>query len=71
MSNTNSNFPMGKKEVKTLLIGIAVIITGFIIMTLDKEEFGMGFLGITLGPIIVLIGFIMPIFSLVKFKKNE
>jgi hypothetical protein len=71
MSNTNSNFPMGKKEVKTLLIGIAVIITGFIIMTLDKEEFGMGFLGITLGPIIVLIGFIIPIFSLVKFKKNE
>lgn len=71
MSNTNSNFPMGKKEIKTLLIGIAVIIIGFIIMTLDKEEFGMGFLGITLGPIIVLIGFIIPIFSLVKFKKNE
>lgn len=71
MSNTQPNFPMGKKEIKILLIGITTILLGFIIMTLDKEEFGFGFLGITLGPIIVLIGLIIPIFSLVKFKKND
>ena len=71
MSNTQPNFPMGKKEIKILLLGIATILLGFIIMTLDKEEFGFGFLGITLGPIIVLIGLIIPIFSLVKFKKND
>lgn len=71
MSNTKPNFPMGKKEIKTLLIGVSFIILGFIIMTLDKEEFGMGFLGITLGPMIVLIGFIIPIFSLIKIRKND
>lgn len=40
-----------------MLIGIAVLITGFIIMSLDSEEFGFGFLGLTLGPLVILAGF--------------
>ena len=64
-----NNFPLNKSRIYTLLIGIIIIFLGLFIMTLDKEEFGMGFLGITLGPIIVLIGVIIPIFSLFKLKK--
>ncbi|MFM2401339.1 MAG: hypothetical protein RI950_856, partial [Bacteroidota bacterium] len=39
------------------------------VMTLDKEEFGFGFLGLTLGPLLVLVGIIIPIFSLFKWKR--
>jgi hypothetical protein len=42
---------------------------GFYIMTLDKEPFGFGFLGLTLGPILVLAGVIIPIFALFRIRK--
>jgi hypothetical protein len=45
------------------------MLVGFFVMTLDKEEFGFGFLGITLGPIVVLVGIIIPVFSLFKWKR--
>jgi hypothetical protein len=45
------------------------MVIGFFIMTLDKEPFGFGLLGITIGPIIVLIGVFIPIYSLFNFKK--
>jgi hypothetical protein len=45
------------------------MLVGFFVMTLDKEEFGFGFLGLTLGPILVLVGIIIPVFSLFKWKR--
>ncbi|MEY2637139.1 MAG: hypothetical protein RLZZ197_1616 [Bacteroidota bacterium] len=64
-----SNMPLGAKDIKILLIGIGIMLVGFFVMTMDKEEFGFGFLGLTLGPILVLIGIIIPIFSLFKLKR--
>ena len=61
--------PLGAKDIKILLIGIGIMLVGFFVMTMDKEEFGFGFLGLTLGPILVLIGIIIPIFSLFKIKR--
>jgi hypothetical protein len=61
--------PLGSKEIKILLLGIGIMLIGFFIMTLDKEEFGFGFLGLTLGPLLVLVGIIIPIFSLFKWKR--
>jgi hypothetical protein len=52
-----------------LLLGIGIMLVGFFVMTLDKEEFGFGFLGLTLGPILVLVGIIIPVFSLFKWKR--
>lgn len=40
-----------------MFAGILVIAIGFIIMTMDNEQYGLGFMGITLGPIVVLAGF--------------
>lgn len=40
-----------------MLAGIAVLILGFFIMTLDTEPYGFGFKGITLGPLVVAFGF--------------
>ena len=52
-----------------MLVGIGVLILGFFIMTLDKEVYGFGFLGLTLGPIIVMIGFIIEFFAIFYKKK--
>ncbi len=64
-----NNFPLDRKRIQILLLGIIVIFIGLFIMTLDKSEFGMGFLGITLGPILILVGVLIPIFSLFNGKK--
>ena len=61
--------PLGAKDIKILLIGIGIMLVGFFVMTMDKEEFGFGFFGLTLGPLLVLIGIIIPIFSLFKLKR--
>lgn len=47
-----------------MIAGLIVLTVGFIVMTLDKEPHGFGFLGITLGPMIVLSGFIVEIFAI-------
>jgi hypothetical protein len=70
-SNNHSNFPLNAKNVLVLISGFICMFIGFIIMTLDKEPFGFGFLGLTLGPIFVLIGVIIPLFSLFNKRHND
>lgn len=54
-----------------MLTGIGVLILGFILMALDKEEFGFGFLGLTLGPIVVMAGFIIGFFAILHKPKDN
>ncbi len=49
-----------------MLIGIGILILGFTLMSLDSEEYGFGFLGLTLGPIIVMIGFAVEFFAILS-----
>ncbi len=65
----SKKIPLNSKSVYILIAGIIIMVIGFFIMTLDKEPFGFGLLGITIGPIIVLIGVFIPIYSLFNFKK--
>jgi hypothetical protein len=70
--NKNSSkpaFPLDSKSIAILISGFVVMFIGFIIMNLDQEAFGFGFLGLTLGPILVLLGVIIPIFSLFRSRK--
>jgi hypothetical protein len=52
-----------------MLVGIGMITLGFIIIGLDREPHGFGFLGLTLGPIITLSGFIFQFYAI--FHKSE
>ena len=61
----------GKKNYILMLVGIVVLAIGFIIMTLDKEQYGLGFMGISLGPIVVFIGFIIEFFAILIKDKNH
>jgi hypothetical protein len=66
-----SKLAFGKKNYIIMIIGILIISLGFFIMTLDKADYGFGFLGITLGPIIVLTGFIVEFFAIFAKDKNK
>lgn len=59
-----NKLPFGKKNYQLMVIGLLVLVIGFIIMTLDKEQHGFGILGLTIGPIIVLAGFVIEIFAI-------
>ena len=58
-----SKLPFGKKNYQLMVIGLIVLAVGFIIMTLDTEPHGFGFLGLTLGPVVVVAGFVIEIFA--------
>lgn len=65
----NNNLVFGNKNYKLMLLGIAVLILGFFIISMDKEEYGFGFLGLVLGPIVVMSGFIIQFFAIFAKKK--
>ncbi|WP_420387025.1 DUF3098 domain-containing protein [Roseivirga sp.] len=64
-----NNFAFSKENYKWMLIGLGLILLGFIVMSLDGEQHGQGFLGLTLGPIIIMAGFILEFFAI--FKKSK
>jgi hypothetical protein len=66
-----SKLPFGKRNYQLMAIGFAVIALGFIIMTLDKNPHGFGFLGLTLSPIIVVSGFILEVFAILYTPKEN
>jgi hypothetical protein len=59
-----NKLPFGKKNYQWMIIGIVALVTGFTIMALDQQQHGFGFLGITLGPVVVMAGFIIEIFAI-------
>ncbi|GAB3536850.1 hypothetical protein GCM10027443_28210 [Pontibacter brevis] len=61
----------GRKNYILMLVGIALLAIGFFIMTLDDEPYGLGFLGITLGPLIVLAGFAVELFAIMAKDKAQ
>lgn len=56
--------PFSKMNYILMLVGVGIITLGFIIIGLDKEPHGFGFMGLTLGPIITLAGFIFQFYAI-------
>ena len=54
-----------------MFLGLAFLAVGFIIMSLDKEPYGFGFLGLTLGPIVVFIGFMIEFFAIMANDRKN
>ncbi|TRX49471.1 DUF3098 domain-containing protein [Fulvivirga sp. M361] len=66
----NKKLPFGKRNYMLMLGGLITLIIGFVIMGLDSEPFGFGFLGLTLGPIVVMAGFIIEIVAILHNPKQ-
>lgn len=64
--DNKEQLPFGRKNYILMLVGIGILILGFTLMSLDDQEYGFGFLGITLGPITVMIGFIVEFFAILS-----
>lgn len=52
-----------------MLVGLGLIVLGFIIIGLDGAPHGNGVLGLTVGPIVTLAGFIFEFYAI--FAKTE
>jgi hypothetical protein len=77
MENKKNDFLFEKENYKILLIGIAVIAVGFILMagggSADPKVFSdeiFNFRRIRLAPTIVLIGFGITVYSIIKNPKK-
>ncbi|MDG1277200.1 MAG: DUF3098 domain-containing protein [Algoriphagus sp.] len=66
---SKSSFPFSRKNYKLMLIGIAMIILGFVLISLDGQPHGNGILGLTIGPIVTLAGFIFEFYAI--FAKTD
>ncbi|MBS9525213.1 DUF3098 domain-containing protein [Litoribacter ruber] len=68
---SQNHFPFEKKNYQLMLIGIAIITLGFVIMGLDGEPHGFGFMGLTLGPVIALFGFLFEFYAIFYKPKKQ
>jgi uncharacterized membrane protein HdeD (DUF308 family) len=59
-----SKLPFGKKNYQWMIIGVITLVAGFVIMSMDSTQHGFGLLGLTLGPIVVMAGFVMEIYAI-------
>lgn len=63
--------PFGKKNYLLMIIGIVIIIIGFTIMSMDSHPQGFGFLGLTLGPVVTVLGFIFEIYAILHKPEEQ
>ena len=69
--SVQTKFAFKKINYLIMILGIALILLGFVIMSLDQETYGFGFFGLTLGPIIVFSGFMIQFVAILyKSKKS-
>jgi hypothetical protein len=63
------DFVFGKNNYALMLGGLGLIVLGFVLMSLEKAEYGFGTLGLTVGPVLALAGFVMEIFAILSRRK--
>ena len=70
MDNQKEKLAFDKTNYILLLVGIGVLALGFTLMSLDSEPHGFGFLGLTLGPIVVMIGFLVELYAILHRSRK-
>ena len=68
--SVQTKFAFKKINYLIMIVGIALILLGLLIMSLDHETYGFGFFGLTLGPIIVFSGFMIQ-FVAILYKSKK
>ncbi len=68
---SKEKLPFGKQNYLLMIAGILTIVIGLFIMANDPKTHGFGFMGLTLGPIIVMVGFIVEFFAILYPGKSK
>ncbi|RNI28017.1 DUF3098 domain-containing protein [Rufibacter immobilis] len=72
MENKNpTNLSFGKRNYQIMVLGLVVMAVGFILMAMDSQPYGYGFLGLTLGPIVLVIGFVIQFFAILAKPRKD
>ena len=66
-----NKLPFGKKNYQWMIIGVITLMIGFVIMSIDNTQHGFGFLGLTLGPIVVMAGFVIEIYAILHTPSKQ
>lgn len=67
--SVNNDFVFGKENYILMLAGVLVIIIGFTLMA-GKENILEDATKVTVAPIVILLGFVIEIFAIMKAKKD-
>jgi hypothetical protein len=65
------NFAFGRINYIIMIAGVLILLLGFVVMAADKETYGFGVLGITIGPLIVILGFVTEFVAIFYRPKNQ
>ncbi|WP_078063279.1 DUF3098 domain-containing protein [Solirubrum puertoriconensis] len=71
MEQRNTRFAFGPRNYRLMFIGLALLAAGFITMSLDTADYGEGFLGLTLGPILLALGFTVEFFAIMAKSSSD
>ena len=66
-SPSKTAFTFERTNYIIMLAGVAVLLLGFLVMTMDTEPHGFGILGLSVGPVIVMLGFLIQ-FAAIMYK---
>ncbi|EAY30730.1 DUF3098 domain-containing protein [Microscilla marina] len=71
MGEKKDQMPFTRENYLLMLGGIALLVIGYLVMSADKTEFGFGFMGLTFGPILVFLAFMVPFVAIFFNKKKS
>ena len=66
ISMKKNALPFGKSNLTLMIVGIVLVLGGFVLMSMDSAEFGFGTLGLTVGPLVVVSGSIVEFFAILR-----
>ncbi len=64
-------FFFGPRNYRLMFAGLAVLAVGFFLMTLGKEAYGFDTISLTVGPIVLIIGFVIQFFAILVRDKPK
>jgi len=64
------NFAFTKANYIIMIAGCVILILGFVLMASDSEPYGFGILGLTVGPITVILGLLTQ-FIAIFYRPNK
>lgn len=70
MSDKNK-LAFGKMNYMIMIGGLVLLFLGYWVMTLDNTDYGMGTVGLTIGPLMVIGGFIVEFFAIMYRPRSK